>query len=400
VDATVSTDFVVDINNSDAPLGPGIGRADGLINAPTEGRNQAVAVTEAGAVHLAQIFLEGEVRVGDGPALELSGVNTFRLPADGIGLFTPLWGEYTRAESVAGAEETAEVTIVNGIVADVSDNVGSGAIDEDTLVLVGGDAGAKALLDLEVGEQVDVRYAPRSDVGEIAAAVGGSHVLVRDGVPQSFTDAAVHPRTAVGISEDGSEVFLVVVDGRQAHARGMSLTELGEFMHGLGAHEALNVDGGGSSTLVARLPGVRVRCGVSTVHSGAIGLRAAAAEARTAAATVRATEHGRGVRRFDPHGLTRTLVEWYASDTAQQAVRSVLAPLDQLGAKRRTEAIRTLLAYLEHQGSVARAAELLHLHRNTVRYRLDRIFGLLDVDPDDPDDRLMLLLACRASMLA
>jgi 3',5'-cyclic AMP phosphodiesterase CpdA/exopolysaccharide biosynthesis protein len=307
--AAINADFF-DINNSDAPLGPGIGRADGLINAPTEGRNQAVAVTEAGAVHLAQIFLEGEVRVGDGPALELSGVNTFRLPADGIGLFTPLWGEYTRAESVAGAEETAEVTIVNGIVADVSDNVGSGAIDEDTLVLVGGDAGAKALLDLEVGEQVDVRYAPRSDVGEIAAAVGGSHVLVRDGVPQSFTDAAVHPRTAVGISEDGSEVFLVVVDGRQAHARGMSLTELGEFMHGLGAHEALNVDGGGSSTMVVREPATVDHGVVNSPSDGeerlvANGLAVFAGEGSGELAGFRLLP-GAGSPRVFP-GLTRTV---------------------------------------------------------------------------------------------
>ncbi|NDL58460.1 phosphodiester glycosidase family protein [Phytoactinopolyspora mesophila] len=251
--AAINADFF-DINNSDAPLGPGIGRGDGLINAPTQGRHQAVAVTEDGAVQLAQIFLEGEVRVEDGPALDLDGVNTFRLPADGIGVFTPLWGEYTRAASVAAAEQTAEVSIVDGVVTEVGEDVGSGTIDTGTLVLVGGGAGAKALLDLEIGESVEVTYAPRSDVGEIAAAVGGSHVLVRDGVPQTFTDEAVHPRTAVGVSEDGSEVFLAVIDGRQAHARGMSLTELGEFMVGLGAHEALNVDGGGSSTMVVREP--------------------------------------------------------------------------------------------------------------------------------------------------
>ncbi|WP_166355870.1 phosphodiester glycosidase family protein [Phytoactinopolyspora limicola] len=252
--AAINADFF-DINNSNAPLGPGISRDGGLVNAPVAGRHQAVAVTEAGAVQLAQIFLEGRLTIAGGPTLELDGVNTYRLPADGIGLFTPLWGEYTRADSVAGAADVAEVTVVDGVVADVNDEAGAGRIDADTVVVVGAGAGARALLELDAGDQVEITYAPRSDLDDIAVAVGGSHVLVRDGVPQTFSDTAVHPRTAVGVSEDGTEVFLVVIDGRQAHARGMSLTELGEFMHGLGAHDALNVDGGGSSTMVVREPG-------------------------------------------------------------------------------------------------------------------------------------------------
>ncbi len=140
------------------------------------------------------------------------------------------------------------------MVTDVGTEIGGGEIAEDTQILVGRDTGAEALLELEPGMSVDVTYAPRSDVEEIAAAVGGNQVLVEDGVPQTFSDTAVHPRTALGISEDGSEVFMAVIDGRQAHARGMSLEELGEFMHELGAHDALNLDGGGSSTMVVRDP--------------------------------------------------------------------------------------------------------------------------------------------------
>jgi len=58
-----------------------------------------------------------------------------------------------------------------------------------------------------------------------------------------------HPRTAVGIRKNGTWV-LVVVDGRQKHAHGMSIAQLADLMLQLGCHYALNLDGGGSSTMV------------------------------------------------------------------------------------------------------------------------------------------------------
>jgi exopolysaccharide biosynthesis protein len=57
------------------------------------------------------------------------------------------------------------------------------------------------------------------------------------------------PRTALGVTKDG-HVLLVVVDGRQPdHSIGMTLTELAGFMKELGATQAMNLDGGGSSEM-------------------------------------------------------------------------------------------------------------------------------------------------------
>ena len=58
-----------------------------------------------------------------------------------------------------------------------------------------------------------------------------------------------HPRTAVGMRRDGSRV-LVVVDGRNAMSAGVSISELQQIMRWLGCVDALNLDGGGSSTMV------------------------------------------------------------------------------------------------------------------------------------------------------
>ena len=106
------------------------------------------------------------------------------------------------------------------------------------------------------------------------------------------------------------------------------------------------------------------------------------------------------VASHDAAGVKRMLMEWYASDTARASVRTQLAPFEHLGKQRGEIAIRTLAAYLDQQGSIVRTAQALHLHRNAVTYRLRRITDLLGVDLDDPDQRLVLQLACRARLLA
>ena len=57
-----------------------------------------------------------------------------------------------------------------------------------------------------------------------------------------------HPRTAIGITED-YHLLLVTVDGRHPEAAGMSMWELQAFMDKLGCKDALNFDGGGSTTM-------------------------------------------------------------------------------------------------------------------------------------------------------
>jgi exopolysaccharide biosynthesis protein len=91
-------------------------------------------------------------------------------------------------------------------------------------------------------------------------AVGGQPVIVRDGaVSREARDTGAfavtrHPRTAVGITTDG-RLLLVVVDGRQApRSVGMSLATLADLLLMLGARDALNLDGGGSTTMVVREP--------------------------------------------------------------------------------------------------------------------------------------------------
>lgn len=59
-----------------------------------------------------------------------------------------------------------------------------------------------------------------------------------------------HPRTGVGFSRDSATLFLITVDGRQESSSGMSLSEFADLMLKLGVYEGLNLDGGGSTTMV------------------------------------------------------------------------------------------------------------------------------------------------------
>ncbi|MFD0599088.1 phosphodiester glycosidase family protein [Catellatospora coxensis] len=99
-----------------------------------------------------------------------------------------------------------------------------------------------------------MNYAPRGGDGAAQVAIGGNLVLVKDGVATTVAHPK-NPRTAVGFSADGLKMWLVVVDGRSTASVGMTYVELANYMKSLGADDAINLDGGGSSTLVARMPG-------------------------------------------------------------------------------------------------------------------------------------------------
>ena len=149
-----------------------------------------------------------------------------------------------------------------------------------------------------------------------------------------------------------------------------------------------------------QLPATLMRCGVGGAHGGPDGILTSAAEARAAVTTARASGRANQAVAFDSVGLRRTLVEWYASDTAQEAMTTILSPLVDLGGARAERLIQTLHVYLDHRGSLTRTAETLNMHRNAVAYRINQVFSLLDVDPDNADDLLLLQLACRARELA
>ncbi|MGH3023870.1 MAG: phosphodiester glycosidase family protein, partial [Gaiellaceae bacterium] len=106
------------------------------------------------------------------------------------------------------------------------------------------------------GSQVTVRVRLRDLPADVADAVGGGPLLVRNGRPvlrpdEAFTSSHLtsrHPRTAVGQLANG-RVLLVVADGRSSRSAGLTHSQLAHEMARLGAVTAMGLDGGGSSTM-------------------------------------------------------------------------------------------------------------------------------------------------------
>lgn len=114
------------------------------------------------------------------------------------------------------------------------------------------------------GDTVRVLLATLPRIPHAAAPrmlIGGWPRILRDGLNVA-TDAPTeegtlsrnaelrHPRTAIGFSRDSSTLFLLTVDGRSENSGGMTLVELADVMRELGAWQAMNFDGGGSTTMV------------------------------------------------------------------------------------------------------------------------------------------------------
>lgn len=255
--AGITGDFF-DITTTDAAFGPEI--ADGALRkGPDPGHGRVVGVGTDGIGRLASVSLEGALRLPGGER-RLDGLNQSRLPEDGIGAFTPVWGTGSRGRAVEGAARTHEVVVEDGAVVASHEGTTDAPIPPRGFVLVGRERGGTELAGLGPGDPVDLAYGADSDApAPFVTALGGREVLVRDGEVATTDRDASHPRTAVGISAEGTRMLLVTIDGRQTGSRGMRLTELADLMVDLGAAQALNLDGGGSSTMVARHPGTEPR---------------------------------------------------------------------------------------------------------------------------------------------
>jgi exopolysaccharide biosynthesis protein len=90
------------------------------------------------------------------------------------------------------------------------------------------------------------------DLQRVEQAVSGFRIILDHGTNIGTADSR-HPRSAIGISEDNRYVFLLAADGRQAsYSIGMTTEEAAAWLSFFGAHNGLNLDGGGSTTLVIR----------------------------------------------------------------------------------------------------------------------------------------------------
>ena len=155
---------------------------------------------------------------------------------------------------------------ITGTVASVTEygQAGNSAIPEDGFVLSVQDKATAEQIkaSIEVGSpiQVDLNIDDKWKDAQFILAAGP--LLVKDGkvnisMPESSSFVKTRSdRTAIAVDATGKKVFLVTVDGRQSgYSNGASLTNLASYLISKGAKYAINLDGGGSTTMVVRQPG-------------------------------------------------------------------------------------------------------------------------------------------------
>jgi exopolysaccharide biosynthesis protein len=152
-----------------------------------------------------------------------------------------------------GKKDILEVVVRDNVVSEVRKNMPSTVIPENGYVIASCNWATIEQMQKSFIQgqpvQLDVQldFSPEN----VEWAFGALNYLVKDGQVNEISDQVLgsNPRTAIGFNKDNTEMIMVTIDGRNKNYVGVKQTELAEIMIGLGAYNAVNMDGGGSTTM-------------------------------------------------------------------------------------------------------------------------------------------------------
>ena len=248
----------------------------------TSSANKQFAIDENGTPYIGQAdFFKGTIACGDNQVL-FKGVN-FPSPDNGVTIYTDrFWGSTNQTVRVnACAEVTARLVEGKEFIAGKSCRMvvtsepnasGDTKINDGEFVIhgrgantAGGNMGALAFVNsLKVGDVVTVNSVARIDGTGIIPKymISGNPRTLANGETldtegERADASSSHPRTGIGYGSDKTKVIMMVVDGRSTLSAGVRTSQLADIMRYAGATDAINLDGGGSSTLYTLPLGIR-----------------------------------------------------------------------------------------------------------------------------------------------
>ncbi len=212
-------------------------------------------------IDIAHLNIGGSIKIKD-KILTVSGINREIKPNEAV-LYT---SEFPSA--LVARNRDLQIVVVNGQIIDIKPNGGTNLIPKNGFVLAANGDKAVKLADAarigrraqyfddllaEPGERkASVAFARAEDITNgVSQLISGGEVKItwqQEKASASFAENR-HPRTAIAKLRDG-KILLAAVDGRQPNVSvGMTLAELAEFLLKMGATDAANLDGGGSTTM-------------------------------------------------------------------------------------------------------------------------------------------------------
>jgi exopolysaccharide biosynthesis protein len=219
-----------------------------LVSSPLYDRS-VFGITDENKVVFGNPKFSGYVRA-TGLEVPIDAVNQPRR-GDKIVIFTSEYARNTLTELPG-----IELVLIKGKVCGIQSQ--NALIPPDGVVIsVGGDK-TRHFKHIKLGDSIQLDYSVAVPWNTIKHAICGGPRLIENGeisindVQERFSTSianARHPRTAIGLSVDNS-LILMVVEGRSAGSVGMTLKEMALYMKRLGVRHGINLDGGGSSTMV------------------------------------------------------------------------------------------------------------------------------------------------------
>jgi exopolysaccharide biosynthesis protein len=238
---------------------------NGQILSESNNGRAAVGLVEgsrAQQIVFGHVVFTGELIAGAKAKHVINGLNRPRAD-DELIIFTPEFHRTTLTNP-----DGLEVIVRRGRVTEIRELQGSSTIPTDGFV-ISASGSAREWVRQNSGKRTSVRLSlkmspletdQKDEWQKATSIIGGGPQLIKDSRVE-ITNAAekilpafvsdLHPRTAIAKLKSG-ELLLVTVDGRQTASIGMSLTMLADLLIEFGATEAINLDGGGSTTMVIR----------------------------------------------------------------------------------------------------------------------------------------------------
>ncbi len=240
---------------------------DGEIVRGASSNRSQFAMTKYKKPLIGKFSFAGLVIARNNTRLPINAVNQ-RRGKDSLVIYNHFFGTVTGTNPLGAEIEMLPLSnwVVNDtmkfLVHELQNSVGSMAIPSEGAVLSGhGISRTFITSNIIPGDTVALVLAFHPGSDAITQLVGGLPRLIKDGIDVSIQSGAEegtsssfvttqHPRSAIGFSRDSTTLYFITVDGRQASSVGMSLPELTGFMLSLGVYQGVNLDGGGSTTMV------------------------------------------------------------------------------------------------------------------------------------------------------
>ena len=245
-------------------------------------------VDKEGGVYVNPFVFGGTLTTPSGATAQLGGVNTYSSECNNkIVIYTDrYYGSTDQTNSgtelvarLAEGETFESASPYKMVVESDTCTAGDMTIPSGKYVIRGRGSAATVINTLLVGDTITI--SPTWTFGDVSVdpqqVISGNPKILADGVvldtESERGDASqLHPRSAVGYSDGGTKVYFLVVDGRSLISDGVRTTVLADIMRYAGCTDAMNVDGGGSSTLYTSALGIRNKPSDGTERADGNGL--------------------------------------------------------------------------------------------------------------------------------